>query len=133
MRGGDTSECAELLWEFPAKTKLSHSVRWTERGSAYRGATGPVNDPDLLRVVLRQTGEFGTGQTFIIVQRLEGGAAWRELNPGLHVDDEDVLDLLLEEGGGGDEGVQGGVGDDHYGGPGVLQLGPDHLGGEVWV
>ena len=101
--------------------------------SAHRGATGPVNDPNLLRAVLGQAGQFGTGQTLVIVQRLKGGAACRQVNPRLHIDDEDVFDLVLEEGGGGDEGVQGGVGDDDDGGPGVLQLGPDYLLGEAGV
>ena len=72
--------------------------------------------------------------TVILVERSEGGAAWREFHPGLHIDDEDVFDLVLvEEGEGGDEGVQGGVGDDDNGGPGVLQLSSDHLGGELRV
>ena len=70
-----------------------------------------------------QTGDLWTGETVILVERSEGRAAWREFHPGLDIHDEDVSELravLVEEGGGGDEGVQGGVGDEDYGGPGVL-------------
>ena len=81
-----------------------------------------------------QTGDLWTGETLLLAERSEGGAAWREFQPRLHIDDEDVFDLVLvEEGGGGDEGVQGGVGDDDNGGPGVLQLSPDDLRGEARV
>ena len=58
----------------------------------------------------------------------------RESQPGLNIDNEDVLDLVLvEKGGGGDEGFQSRVGDDDNGGPGVFQLSPDDLPREVWI
>ena len=81
-----------------------------------------------------QTGDLWTGETVILVEISEGRAAWRELQPGLSIDEEDVFDLVgLQEGDGGDEGVQGGEGDDDNGGPGVFQLSPDDLHGEVWI
>ena len=43
------------------------------------------------------------------------------------------MELVLQEGGGGEEGGEGGLGDGDHPGSGVFQLCPDHLPGEVWV